>query len=72
MKVNKDTGIGESYTLGNYEKQVLIELDNELTLGECQRSVAYWPEVRSLMLESYDAMLSISLCAEQVKELLLK
>lgn len=70
MKVNSDTGMSDTYSLGNYEKQVLIELDTELTPFPSQRSVALWHGVKSLIENCYDSMLEVSLCKIEVKKLL--
>ena len=72
MKVNKSTGMSQGWTLGNYERQVLIELDEELTNEQCQRiNVALWQDVRNLVSVCYDSMLSTGLCKTEIRKLLL-
>jgi len=61
-----------TYSLGNYEKQVLLELDTALTSEECQRLNAYWPEVRNAIEYCYDGMFEVSLCKIEIKKLLRK
>lgn len=70
MKVYKTTGMSQGWSLGNYERQVYLELDQELTNEQCQRVVASTPAVRNLIDLHYDSMLSTVLCKLEIKKLL--
>ena len=59
-----------TYSLGNYEKQVLLELDQELTAIECHYLNMFWPRVRITIHECYDLMLEPSACKREIKYLL--
>jgi hypothetical protein len=70
MRVSSETGMSDTYSLGNYEKQVLIELDNELIPFDRQRNDALWHGIKSLIELCYDSMLDPSLCKVEIKNLL--
>lgn len=53
-------------TLGNFEKQVLLELDNELTLIEAEKVNRYWPLVRVIITSCYDSGLSLKECSYRI------
>jgi hypothetical protein len=72
MKKVHSNSMRNTYSLGNYEKQVLLELDIALTSEECQRLNALWPDVRNAIEYCYDGMFEVALCKMEVKKLLRK